>query len=156
MTTPTSCNTYAKGTRVFAEGPYGTFTADRRTRRRVALIAGGIGITPLRALLETLPAAPGDVALLYRVASPRELAFRNELEALAERTGVQLHALVGPEIGDDQTDRLGIPALLALLPDIADRDVFVCGPPPMVDAVRRRLRALRVPSAQVHFERFGY
>jgi predicted ferric reductase len=145
-----------EGTRVFAEGPYGTFTAERRTRRRVALIAGGIGITPLRALLETLPAAPGDVALLYRVASPRELAFRNELEALAERTGVQLHALVGPEIGDDQTDRLGLPALRALLPDIADRDVFVCGPPPMVDAVRRRLRALRVPSAQVHFERFGY
>lgn len=145
-----------EGTRVFAEGPYGTFTADRRTRRRVALIAGGIGITPLRALLETLPAAPGDVALLYRVASPRELALRNELEAFAARTGAELHALVGPEIGDDQTDRLGIPALRALLPDIADRDVFVCGPPPMVDAVRRRLRALRVPSAQVHFERFGY
>ena len=37
------------GVRVFAEGPYGTFTAERRTQRRVALIAGGIGITPLRA-----------------------------------------------------------------------------------------------------------
>ena len=144
------------GTRVFAEGPYGTLTADRRTRRRVALIAGGIGITPLRALLDALPAAPGEIALLYRVASPRLLAFRGELEALAQRTGVELHALVGPDIGDDQTDQLGIPALQSLVPDIADRDVFVCGPPPMVDALRRRLRALHVPRSHVHFERFGY
>jgi predicted ferric reductase len=144
------------GTRVFAEGPYGTFTAARRTRRRAALIAGGIGITPLRALVESLPAAPGDVTLIYRAAYERDLAFRNELGALAERRGIQLHALIGPEIGDDQTDRLGIPALLALVPDIAQRDVFVCGPPGMVDTVRRRLALLRVPRRHIHFERFGY
>jgi predicted ferric reductase len=144
------------GTRVFAEGPYGTFTAQRRTRRRVVLIAGGIGITPLRALLESLRADPGDVTLLYRAAHERDLAFRNELGALAERRGVELHALIGPEIGDDQTDRLGIPALRALVPDIAQRDVFVCGPPAMVDAVRHRLARLHVPRRQIHFERFGY
>ena len=144
------------GTRVFAEGPYGTFTAVRRTCRRVALIAGGIGITPLRALLESLEAAPGDVTLLYRVADQRDLAFRDELSALAERRGIQLHALIGPEIGDDQTDRLGLPALAALVPDMAQRDVFVCGPPAMVDTVRRRLARLRGPRRQIHFERFGY
>jgi predicted ferric reductase len=144
------------GTRVFAEGPYGTFTAQRRTRRRVVLIAGGIGITPLRAVLESLRADPGDVTLLYRAAHERDLAFRNELGALAERRGIELHALIGPEIGDDQTDRLGLPALRALVPDIAHRDVFVCGPPAMVDAVRRRLVRLRVPRRQIHFERFGY
>jgi len=144
------------GTRVFAEGPYGTFTAERRTRRRVALIAGGIGITPLRALVESLPAAPGDVTLLYRAAYKKDLAFRDELGALAERRGIELHALIGPEIGDDRTDQLGIPALRRLVPDIADRDVFVCGPPAMVDAVRRRLAALRVPRDRIHFERFAY
>jgi predicted ferric reductase len=144
------------GTRVFAEGPYGTFTAQRRTLRRVVLIAGGIGITPLRAVLESLRADPGDVTLLYRAAHERDLAFRNELGALAERRGIELHALIGPEIGDDQTDRLGLPALRALVPDIAQRDVFVCGPPAMVDAVRRRLVRLRVPRRQIHFERFGY
>jgi predicted ferric reductase len=144
------------GVRVFAEGPYGTFTASRRTCRRVALIAGGIGITPLRALLETLPGGPGDITLLYRAASKGDVAFGKELKTLAERRGIQLHALIGPEIGDDQTDRLGIPALRYLVPDIADRDVYVCGPPAMVDAVRRRLHALRVPRECVHFERFAY
>src|SRR5206468_475713 len=144
------------GTRVFAEGPYGTFTAERRTRRRVALIAGGIGITPLRALVESLPASPGDVTLLYRAAYKTDVAFASELNALAQRRGVELHALIGPEIGDDRSDKLGVPALQALVPDIADRDVFLCGPPAMVDAVRRRLAILRVPRRQIHFERFAY
>ena len=144
------------GVRVFAEGPYGTFTADRRTRRRVALIAGGIGITPLRALLEALPIAPGDATLLYRAATEGDIAFRQELTTLSERRGIQIHELVGPEIGDDRTDRLGVPALRALIPDIAERDVYVCGPPAMLDALRRRLRVLGVPRGQVHFERFDY
>src|SRR5205814_10104992 len=99
------------GVRVFAEGPYGNFTAERRTQRRVALIAGGIGITPLRALVETLPCAPGDITLLYRAAANGDVAFGKELTAIAERRGIALHALIGPEIGDDHTDRLGCPAL---------------------------------------------
>ncbi len=144
------------GVRVFAEGPYGTFTADRRTCRRVVLIAGGIGITPIRALVASLPAEPGDVTLLYRAAYPADVVFGNELASLAGRTGIELHVLVGPEVGDDRTDRLGVPALRALVPDIAHRDVYVCGPPAMVDAVRRRLDILRVPHGRVHFERFAY
>jgi predicted ferric reductase len=141
---------------VFAEGPYGTFTAERRTRAKVALVAGGIGITPLRAILETLPHRPGDVTLLYRVVSEGDVAFRDELTALARRQGVDVRILVGDDIGDDQTDRLGIPALRHHIPDISSRDVFVCGPPAMLEAVRRRLRALRVPPGQIHYERFDY
>ncbi len=145
-----------RGTRVFAEGPYGAFTDERRTRRRAVLIAGGIGITPLRALLETMPAAPGDLTLLYRVATPRDLVFRDELTDLGIERGITLHALTGEEIGDDDTDRLGVPALRALVPDIRERDCFVCGPPGLVDAVCRRLHRLGVPRAQIHFERFEY
>jgi len=144
------------GVPVFAEGPYGTFTCERRVRRRVAMIAGGIGITPLRALLETLPGRPGDITLLYRAANDGDVAFRKELGELAQRRGIEVHTLVGREIGDDSTDQLGIPALRTLVPDIVERDVFVCGPPAMLNAVRRRLSALGVPRARVHFERFDY
>ena len=144
------------GVTVFAEGPYGTFTAARRTRRRVAMIAGGIGITPLRALLETIAVEPGDMTLLYRAATDRDVAFRKEIATIADRRGIDVHTLVGREIGTDQTDQLGVPALRNLIPDIAERDVFVCGPPPMVDAIRRRLAILRVPASRVHFERFEY
>ena len=66
-----------KGTRVFAEGPYGTFTEERRSLRKVLLIAGGIGITPLRALLASIPADPGDITLLYRAVSADDVIFRD-------------------------------------------------------------------------------
>jgi predicted ferric reductase len=144
------------GTRVIAEGPYGVFTADRRTRQRVLLIAGGIGITPLRALLDALPAEPGELTLLYRVQTPNDFVFRNELDELVRSRGIVIHPLAGPEIGDDRTDRLGIPALRSLVPDVLDRDVFVCGPAALVDVVRRRLRVIGVPPTQIHIERFEF
>ncbi|HEY4398064.1 MAG TPA: ferredoxin reductase family protein [Acidimicrobiia bacterium] len=144
------------GTGVFAEGPYGTFTAERRTRRKVLLIAGGIGITPLRALLDWLPADQGDVTLLYRVVADDDAVFYDELAQLADERGIDFRLGVGPEIGDDQTDRLGVPALRAMVPDVRERDCYVCGPPGLIDAVSRRLRRLRVPRSQVHFERFEF
>ena len=79
-----------------------------------------------------------------------------ELATLARQRSFIVKYVVGPEIGNDETDRLGIAALRSLVPDIAERDVFVCGPPGMVDAVCRRLRALHVPRARVHYERFAY
>ncbi len=144
-----------RGTRVMIEGPYGTFTTDRRTRRRALLVAGGIGITPLRAMLDSF--APGDdVVLLYRVERPEDVVFEDELRELVATKGVRVHVIAGTDIGDDRTDRLGIPALQRNVPDIATRDCFVCGPPGLIDALRRRLQILRVPRAQVHFERFEF
>src|SRR5262249_40966759 len=59
------------GTRALVEGPYGVLPGARRRRRKILLIAGGIGIAPLRALVESLPAAPGDMTLLYRAREPK-------------------------------------------------------------------------------------
>src|SRR5262249_45074291 len=139
------------GTRVFAEGPYGRFTPQLQTRRKVLLIAGGIGITPLRAMLDAMRGDPGDVVLLYRTVTPRDAVFAEELDALARRRGVTVHILPGEQIGTDQTDMLGIPALRRGVPDIAARDCFVCGPPAFIEVLRGRLRKLGVPRARIHF-----
>ena len=72
------------GTRVLAEGPFGTFTDAVRRRDKVLLIAGGIGITPVRTLLEEID---GDVAVLYRVVRDEDVVFREELDALARERG---------------------------------------------------------------------
>jgi predicted ferric reductase len=141
------------GVRVLAEGPYGTFTAARRTRRRALLIAGGIGITPLRAMLETF-GPDDDVVLLYRVATADDAVFGNELAKFAGADNMRIHVIAGNEIGDDNTDLLGIPTLKRGVPDIATRDCFVCGPPAFLDALRRRLVKLGVPRRQIHYERF--
>ena len=147
----------APGTRVALEGPLGTFTAGRRTRSRVALIAGGIGITPLRALLDDLcrSSDPRDVTLLYRVAKRKDILFGGELRQYVDH-GVDVRIIVDDRIGTDRTDRLGIPALRELLPDLSSRDVFLCGPPAFVDALGRRVKRIGVPHSRIHFERFDY
>jgi predicted ferric reductase len=142
-----------RGTRVMVEGPFGTFTAAKRTRRKALFIAGGIGITPLRAMLDTVR-AHDDVIVLYRVARPEDAIFTEELQRIAKERGVVVQLITGTEIGDDHTDLLGIPALRRGVPDIATRDCFVCGPPALVNAVHPRLVTLGVPSGQIHFERF--
>jgi predicted ferric reductase len=142
----------AAGTWVIAEGPYGAMTAARRTRRNVLLVAGGVGITPMRALFETLPLAPGqDLTLLYRARSPENLVFRYELEQIARHRGARLHYLLGDDPGC-----LSAPALLRLFPDLAWRDVYLCGPPRLADTVRDSLHEAGLPAENLHEERFAF
>jgi predicted ferric reductase len=141
------------GTRVFAEGPYGAFTTIHRTKPATLLIAGGVGVTPIRALLEELT---GPTVVLYRVHTPAEAVLLGELQALARARGAQLHVLTGRTGAGSPPNTPFAPAnLIAGVPDIRDRDVFVCGPPAMTSAVLRSLRELGVPRRQVHSERFG-
>ncbi|MFF8972989.1 ferric reductase-like transmembrane domain-containing protein [Streptomyces sp. NPDC014995] len=136
------------GTRVFAEGPYGAFTAMHRTRPEAVLVAGGVGVTPIRALLEELH---GHAVVIYRVGTDRDAVLYDELRDLAHAKGAELHLVTGPPV----PDRLAAGELARLVPDIADRDVFLCGPPPMMNAVLGSLRELDVPKQQIHFERFS-
>lgn len=140
------------GSRVFVEGPYGAFTSLQRTRPGSLLIAGGVGITPIRSLLEEEEPG-GDVVVLYRARSEADAVLLDEVRALTEDRGGQLHLLTG-RTGDGPSP-FEPDNLLALVPDITERDVFVCGPPAMTTAVLNALRALKVPARQVHSERFG-
>ncbi|MDQ6725231.1 MAG: ferric reductase-like transmembrane domain-containing protein [Actinomycetota bacterium] len=142
----------APGTRVVAEGPYGAFTALRRARDKVLLIGGGLGITPVRALLAALPGGPGDITLLYRVSREDDLVFRTELEELGRRRGARIHYLVGPRTRTP--DPIGPEVLASLVPDARERDVYLCGPTGMTDATAASLRALGVPRSRIHTERF--
>jgi predicted ferric reductase len=140
------------GTRVFAEGPYGAFTALQRTREATLLIAGGVGVTPVRSLLEELT---GDVIVLYRVHALADAVLLQELQALARMRGAQVHVLTGRTGAGSPPNAPFEPGnLRALVPDIAERDVYVCGPAAMTDAVLSALRQLKVPRRQVHAERF--
>jgi predicted ferric reductase len=141
------------GGRVFAEGPYGAFTALHQVTNGMLLVAGGVGITPIRALLEE---TTGSAVVLYRVHAMADAVLLPELHALARQRGAQVHVLIGRTgAGSPPNTPFDPQRLLALVPDIVARDVFVCGPPAMTDAVLRSVRALNVPRAQVHAERFS-
>ncbi|GGK23422.1 ferric reductase [Streptomyces camponoticapitis] len=139
------------GTRVWAEGPYGAFTADRTRARKILLLAGGVGITPLRALFETLP---GEVTLVYRARRPEDLALRDELDAIAAARGAVVHYVVGEPASSHSP--LTARALSALVPDLAAHEVYLCGPPGMTDAAKGALRGAGVPRRHIHHESFEF
>jgi ferredoxin-NADP reductase/DMSO/TMAO reductase YedYZ heme-binding membrane subunit len=137
------------GTRVWAEGPYGSLTGDRRTSSKALLIAGGVGITPLRALFETLP---GEVTLLYRARTVEDLALGGELEAVARWRGAKVHYLLnGPE---GQRPRITAESLRSAVPDLAGHDVYLCGPHGFAQELYEELRAAGVPDRRIHHESF--
>ncbi len=138
------------GARVFAEGPYGAFTAMNRTKPDLLLVAGGIGVTPIRSLLEDVD---GHVTVLYRARTEADAVLLPELRELAAARGGQVHLLTGRTAGGPPP--FAPENLVALVPDIAERDVYVCGPPAMTSAVLRSLRELHIPARQVHAERFA-
>jgi predicted ferric reductase len=140
------------GTWVAPEGPYGAMTAAHVSGRSVLLIAAGVGITPLRALFETIPIAPGrQLTLLYRARNREQIVFRSELDAIAARRRAHVIYLLG-----DNPDLLKAESMQRLVPDLAHRDIYLCGPPRMADAVRAAVTQAGLPPARLHEERFAF
>lgn len=151
------------GTRVLIEGPYGRMHDGTRRKRKVLLMGAGIGITPMKALLESLPAAPGDLTIVHRVSDPADQTFRAELDRTARRRGARFIRVEGhrrpgraswlpasaAQLRDDQ-------ALLQLCPDLAQHDIYLCGAPAWMDAVQAAAERAGVPAQQIHAERFEY
>lgn len=142
------------GTRVLAEGPYGAMTDGRRRGRGVLLIAGGVGITPMRALFESLPVNGSNLALLYRASSDEEVLFREELEQIASYRGAQLILVIGP--ASDPRTAISPENLRSAFPDLASRDVFICASPRFSGAVRAALLQAGLPRRQLHQEDFTF
>jgi len=142
-----------RGVPVFAEGPFGHFTADARHHRAALLIAGGSGIGPIRALAEQLLRDGDDVVLLYRASTWPDIALRAEIDEMADH-GLRVHYLVGRR-AELRADPLGPRSLRRWVSDLAARDVFICGPSGMTDTVLASLRRLRVPRHQIHTEEFS-
>ena len=122
------------GTRVLFEGPFGRLSPRARTRRGVALIGAGVGITPLRALAEGLQRGPGDcrpaapldhrAAVRPGVRRPRRASAASPCSTCRGRAGTTARGC--PAASTSRVD--DVTALRHWVPDIAERDVYVCGP----------------------------
>ena len=139
------------GTRVAIEGPYGAFTHHARKTDRVLLVAAGVGATPVRALLDDLPSHV-DVVAILRGSSEHDLVLHEEIGQLVAKRGGQLHKVHGPRTQVPLDAR----ALTALVPDIAQRDVYVCGPGGFMRNLIQAARTLGVPSTRIHHEDFAF
>jgi ferredoxin-NADP reductase len=139
------------GTRVAIEGPYGVFTATARHADVVTAFAAGVGITPIRALLDDLPVS-AHVTLLYRVRDMSDVPLRKELEALAFASGWTLWYLPGPREAHPMT----VSYLTRFAPELPDSDVYVCGPDAFTNEVLEVARSAGIPERRLHHESFAF
>lgn len=139
------------GTKVLAEGPYGAFTAGKRNGDKVVLIAGGVGITPVRAVLEQLPVT-AKAEVFYRARATEDIVLKRELDKLSERPNTTVRYLIGSR----SEFPLDARSLLRLSPDIQNSDVYVCGPESLTNSVLNALEILEVPKSHIHDEAFAF
>ena len=115
----------------------------------ILLAGAGVGITPIRALLEELP-RDADVVVLLRGSRREDLVLRDEIAELTAARGGRVHELVGPR----ERVRLDAAALAHLAPGLADRDVYVCGPDGFSAAIATAAREAGVRPERIHHESF--
>ena len=139
------------GTRVFFEGPYGTFVASRASKGHVVLVGGGVGITPLRALLEEFDVSK-EIDVIFRASKAEDLVLRHELDELAKMRGARVLYLVGSRNEHPMSAKY----ISALIPAFRDADVYVCGPTPLVEAVKEAAKTVGIPKNRFHDEAFEF
>lgn len=140
------------GTRVVIEGPYGIFTRDMAYQfKHVTLIGGGVGITPLRAIIDEIPDSTS-ISVLYRARSAADLVLKDELDQLAKERNIQLHYLVGSRT-EHPINEVNIKRYI---PRFADSDVYVCGPESLIQDVISAAKSAGIPKNRVHHEAFLY
>lgn len=148
------------GETMWLDGPHGVFSSDRKQGMGYVLIGGGVGITPLYSMAQTI-AARGDVRPVYLFYGSRywdDVTFREELEALQERMNLHvIHVLSAPHEGwTGEVGYVSQEVLSRHLPAQYKRFVYlICGPDPLMDAMEEALPALGVPPDHVHTERFN-
>lgn len=139
------------GTRVMVEGPYGVFTAEAAERKNALLIAGGVGITPIRAMLEEL-SDEIEIDLIWRASQEKDLSLRKEVEEIAGKRGARIHYMIGSRLHFPLTAK----RLKTTVPHILDCDIFLCGPEGLVEEVKESIYELGVDPDRFHDEAFAY
>ncbi len=150
-----------EGDLVEVMAPSGAFTFTGKESDSVVLIGGGVGITPLMAAVRYLSdiAWPGSIYLVYGAQTTEHFIFRDELEFLQRKMN-NLH-VAATMVRAAGTSWMGAEGqitgdfLMRSVPDLAKRRVHLCGPPRMMEAVKKLLGELGTPSEQIKTEAFG-
>jgi predicted ferric reductase len=144
----------APGTRAWIEGPYGDFFERIEPRRYELWLGGGIGITPfvggLRARARDEGRGAGHVHLFYLAANEARAYYLDELR----RAGDGMESVVITPHYFEQSGPIATDFLAAHCPDFAEREIYVCGSPPMLAHLRALLRAHGIPEHRIHSEEF--
>ncbi len=144
------------GTRIILDGPLGLFIEETSHNEKLLFIAGGIGITPVRAMIGDIMRRAKDIVLIYAARTEEDIVFRKEFEACQAIYPFPIHYILSTPTPGYESGYLDREKLVRLVPDFFDRDVFLCGPPPMMDATVKNLKGVGFKNMNIHYEKFSF
>lgn len=143
-------------TKILIDGPYGIFTEFFSVSPKILMIAGGIGITPIRSLFEQMTRHKKDVVLIYSTKTEKDIVFKAELNNIITGTKTKITHLVTDDPNyPGEKGTLDKEKIRQLVPDVANREIFLCGPPAMTTALIAILKELGVAQSHLHYEKFS-
>lgn len=142
-------------------GPLGRFSIAHHPAGKYLFLSAGSGITPAMSMIRTIHSRrdDADVIFVQNARTPDDIFFRSELaQVAAENPGIRVVTVCeedsATEHWTDLRGRLTLPMLQAIAPDLADREIFTCGPPPYMDAIRTVLVHAGAVAERCHEETF--
>ncbi len=144
------------GKYVLVSGPFGRFTRDIAATDKRLFVAGGVGVTPIRSLAEEALKQKLDCTLIYGNKSPDDVVFKSELDDLAKKGLKVIHVFSeAPKKYRGEIGYVDVERIKRLVPDFAERDIYLCGPPPMMAGIIDKLSATDIDLDRLHYERFA-
>jgi predicted ferric reductase len=144
------------GKRILLSGPFGRFTKELAKTDKRLFIAGGVGITPLRSLAEEAMDSNIPSKLIYGNREPDDVVFETELAELSKQ-GLEITPVfsAAPAGFKGETGYVNGALIKRLVPDYQQRDIYLCGPPPMMEGIIKELVSAGLATDRLHFERFA-
>ncbi len=150
------------GDQVTIQYPFGRFILDEAVSK-IAFLSGGIGITSIRSICKYAvdKNLAVDIVLIYSNRTVRDIVFKDDFDAMVKKYPSLRVAHVLCETEPGFKCRVGLingTVIKNEIPDYLERKFYLCGPPPMVEAMRKILtEELFLPSAKIMLENFqGY
>jgi predicted ferric reductase len=144
------------GTRVILDGPLGLFIEETSQNDKLLFIAGGIGITPIRSMIGDIMRRKKNIIMIYAARTVDDIAFRKEFELFQAKQPFPIHYVLSTPTPGYESGFLDREKLVRLVPDFFERDVFLCGPPPMMAATVENLKGLGFKNVNLHYEMFSF
>ncbi len=148
----------AKGTRIVIDGPLGLFIRERAQKNKFLFIAGGIGITPIRAMIELISTTQSnDMILLFGSRTEKDIAFKKEFDKILEHCQTfKITYILSTQIAGYESGYIDKEKIIRLVPDFLEREVFLCGPPVMMQKTALNLKEMGFDTKYLHFEKFSF
>lgn len=140
------------------DAPHGKFTFEGENEK-IALLAGGIGITPFRSICKycTDMRLTAKITLLYGNRSESDIVFKKELEEMQKQNKnlkVVFTLIKASNNWKGNTGVINVEMVKKEVPDYKERVFYACGPPLMVKAMQKLIKDLGLPTTQLRLEIF--